>query len=241
MTTETYQLANDAYVCLANDLLVFSKLHDDRYCCLNRANTYAALQVFREFPLPKNSRCANHQVADEELKGVVLRALADAGLVVGGDRHGKAFAPFRISVPTTNVSLRGLPAGSRTGIRHWESFLRATIKASWSLRRQPIHRIVCNVAERHGRINKPDSKNVDRLRKLTSIFHGLRPYYPRGYLCRFDSLALIEFLAGYEQYPIWVFGVKSQPFGAHCWVQDGSCVLNDSVDYVSRFTPIMAF
>jgi hypothetical protein len=69
----------------------------------------------------------------------------------------------------------------------------------------------------------------------------MRPYYARAYLCRFDSLALIEFLFGHGCLPQWVFGVKCEPFAAHCWVQDDNYVLNDSVEYVQRFTPIMAF
>ncbi|GAD58270.1 hypothetical protein MBEBAB_0520 [Brevundimonas abyssalis TAR-001] len=36
-----------------------------------------------------------------------------------------------------------------------------------------------------------------------------------------------------------VFGIKLVPFGAHCWVQAGETVLNDTVDNVSEYTPIM--
>jgi hypothetical protein len=75
--------------------------------------------------------------------------------------------------------------------------------------------------------------------KYTAAFHALRQYYPREYLCLFDSLALVEFLARYDVFPHWVFAVKMEPFGAHCWVQDGSVVLNDTVEYVREFTPIM--
>ena len=38
----------------------------------------------------------------------------------------------------------------------------------------------------------------------------------------------------------WVFGVKTWPFAAHCWVQVGDLVVGDTVDRVSRYTPIMA-
>jgi hypothetical protein len=40
-------------------------------------------------------------------------------------------------------------------------------------------------------------------------------------------------------YPDWVFGVNADPFEAHCWVQAGNVVLNDTVAWVSGFTPIM--
>ena len=35
-----------------------------------------------------------------------------------------------------------------------------------------------------------------------------------------------------------VFGV-TMPFAAHCWVQQGDVVLNDALDRVLRFRPIM--
>jgi hypothetical protein len=71
------------------------------------------------------------------------------------------------------------------------------------------------------------------------VFERLRLFYPRSYLCLFDSLALIHFLARFDVYPDWVFGVNADPFEAHCWVQAGNVVLNDTVARVSGFTPIM--
>jgi hypothetical protein len=41
--------------------------------------------------------------------------------------------------------------------------------------------------------------------------------------------------------PQWVIGVRSSPsFMAHSWIQHGGTVLNDSIDHVSVYTPIMA-
>ncbi len=37
-----------------------------------------------------------------------------------------------------------------------------------------------------------------------------------------------------------VIGVKLQPFAAHCWVQRGELLLNDRLDTVRNFTPILA-
>ncbi|HCY01912.1 MAG TPA: lasso peptide biosynthesis B2 protein, partial [Erythrobacter sp.] len=32
---------------------------------------------------------------------------------------------------------------------------------------------------------------------------------------------------------------RSDPFGAHCWVQHGEAVLNDTAEEVLRYTPIL--
>jgi hypothetical protein len=55
----------------------------------------------------------------------------------------------------------------------------------------------------------------------------------------FDSLALVHFLRGFGFHPQWVFGVKLDPFGAHCWVQQDGGLLNDELDRTTLFTPIM--
>ena len=81
--------------------------------------------------------------------------------------------------------------------------------------------------------------DFERARSLVSVFDRLRWFYPRSYLCLFDSLALIHFLARFRVFPDWVFGVIADPFEAHCWVQAGGVVLNDTVERVSRLTPIM--
>jgi hypothetical protein len=57
--------------------------------------------------------------------------------------------------------------------------------------------------------------------------------------CLYDSLALLEFLARYRIYPDWVFGVQTRPFAAHCWVQQGDIVFNDTVEHVTGYSPIM--
>jgi hypothetical protein len=54
-----------------------------------------------------------------------------------------------------------------------------------------------------------------------------------------DSLALLAFLRQRGLYADLVFGVIRQPFAAHCWVQARGVVLNDRLDRVAEFTPIL--
>ena len=57
-------------------------------------------------------------------------------------------------------------------------------------------------------------------------------------MCLLDSIALVRFLARRGLYAQLVFGVTDDPFSAHCWVQAGDLVLNDTVGDVSAHTPI---
>jgi hypothetical protein len=83
--------------------------------------------------------------------------------------------------------------------------------------------------------------NIEGAAALVAIFEALRPFVLAGRnSCMFDSLALLKFLHMHGVHPQWVFGVRTLPFGAHCWVQSGPVVFNDTPDRVTIFTPIMA-
>jgi len=57
--------------------------------------------------------------------------------------------------------------------------------------------------------------------------------------CLLDALTLMYFLIGRGIRATWVFGVRLEPFRAHCWVQHDNIVLNDTPEHVAAFTPIM--
>lgn len=57
--------------------------------------------------------------------------------------------------------------------------------------------------------------------------------------CLPRSIALCSCLAVLDVPTSFVIGVKLAPFGAHSWVQSGAEVLNESVEEVLRYTPIL--
>lgn len=57
--------------------------------------------------------------------------------------------------------------------------------------------------------------------------------------CLPRSLALALCLARCGDRPHVVLGVHLRPFKAHCWVQSGDAVLNDSAEEVLRYQPIL--
>jgi hypothetical protein len=161
------------------------------------------------------------------------------GILTLDSEHSKPVCPVSIPAPQT----RGI-SGDRPP---WASllldtptFLLACRQADTALKRQPFSSIVQNVEARR-RKNGTDSVAPNaRALRLVCVFEILRPLYPRPYLCTFDSLALLDFLAFHGLYPRWVFAVCADPFSAHCWVQHGNILLNDRVEHVSRLVPIMA-
>ena len=133
------------------------------------------------------------------------------------------------------------PQGSRRSTWiHAGRFFASCRRASRELSRQSFRVTVDAVRARKARsVPRDGVLELDRARSLVLEFNRLRWYYPRPYLCLFDSLALLHFLASFHLFPDWVFGVSTDPFEAHCSVQWGNVVLNDTVERVSALIPIM--
>lgn len=85
---------------------------------------------------------------------------------------------------------------------------------------------------------QPASSLEQRLIRAAGEFRLARAYAPAENRCLLDSLAMIGFLARRKLRASIVFGVTSEPFSAHCWVQAGDLVLNDTVGHASAHTPI---
>jgi hypothetical protein len=119
-------------------------------------------------------------------------------------------------------------------------FFLASMRANRYLKTRTFESIIRSVVRRREADAYSQSQiDLHEVKRLTKVFNFLRPFFPRNYLCLFDSLALIEFLAYYHLFPTWVFGVRPEPFEAHCWVQTNDLVLNDTVEHLSVFIPIM--
>lgn len=193
-----------------------------------------------------------HEIAEakaDEAFAPHCEELVAEGLLANVPSGGARFADYlSIIRPQNNIfHLRDDRAfgagtaerGARVGVGDIVDFVSASHRASKALRRQHISSTVEQVRVRKAAAGDAVA-DLELVRQETAIFRKLRPWYPRAYLCLYDALALVEFLAGRNLFPTWVFGVQVQPFGAHCWLQVGACVLNERVEYAKQFTPIMA-
>lgn len=81
--------------------------------------------------------------------------------------------------------------------------------------------------------------SLQELAGPVTVFEGARRWAPVKPVCLLDSLSLLAFLNQRDLTADLVFGVIRQPFAAHCWVQAHGVVLNDRLDRVAEFTPIL--
>lgn len=66
------------------------------------------------------------------------------------------------------------------------------------------------------------------------------PWIPFEGECLQRAFQLRRLLRGAGVETDWVFGVRTWPFAAHCWLQLGDLVVGDRLERVRRYTPIMA-
>jgi hypothetical protein len=226
-----YFLSSQVFMCVTAYHWVLLDLESDKYLAIHRRDFEPLTRWLHGSAAirPPAGECSS---ATFELAGELVRRK----LLTTLPQDGKM-----ITAPTIAPSTKALPQaafGDRIAphLKHLPSFLLASAKADYSLRRKSIAQIVHGVRQRKELSHRHGAGAAEDLVRAFSV---LRPIYPRDYLCLFDSLALIEFLAAHRLFPTWVFGVTSDPFMAHCWVQEGSTVVNDTVEHVAAFAPLM--
>ncbi len=116
----------------------------------------------------------------------------------------------------------------------------AVASAIWSvrrhLRRQPFAQVIARLTRQRDGAQVGDAEQT---RRSCADFLRHRSLVPIASVCLLDSIALLNFLQARGGQADLVFGVTASPFSAHCWVQLEDLVLNDHLDRVLAFTPIL--
>jgi hypothetical protein len=74
---------------------------------------------------------------------------------------------------------------------------------------------------------------------LASAFRATQNLRPKAAHCLTSSLAFLKVGFSRNLNAQLVFGVQAAPFLAHCWVESEGVILNDELEFVSCFTPIL--
>jgi Transglutaminase-like superfamily len=234
-----YALADHVFVCLNGEQLVLLDLKEDRYWALEAAQTAGLGGLVDGWPVKAADGAQSADSPSSETTAAI-EVLLGRGLLTQGTPPGKDATPVTGIVPMRElVSEADTSSGSRLG--SWVTFFTASAWAKLALRTGPFERVIRRVKRRKALVgSKAGPLDAERARKLVEAFARYRVFlFSSKDECLYDSLALLEFLARYGIYPDWVFGVQTRPFAAHCWVQHGDMVFNDTVEHVSGFTPIM--
>lgn len=77
--------------------------------------------------------------------------------------------------------------------------------------------------------------------RAVADFTAALPWAPANGACLQRAFQLRRRLARRGVTTDWVFGVRTWPFSAHCWLQIGDSVVGDRLERVRAYTPIAVF
>lgn len=221
-------LPHHVHFCYRGDAAVFLDLAKDDYTFVGPEGA-AALHCLAS--LEANATSAEQRAA--------LNEMLEGGLLTTDRSAGRAIAPTTTMTATQSLLDDDAVTVARASVSHLYRFFAASATADARLRWEHLHRTIDRVQLRKAQPRAETPLDLDRARELVAIFARLRSLFPRRYLCLYDSLALIEFLARYGIFPDWIFAVRLEPWAAHCWVQATGFIFNEEPEEAAGFTPVM--
>jgi len=236
---QPYLLAPHVYPCVSGQHVVLMDLERDKYVAVVPAHRLA--HWVRGWPVGTAPEMESDHGAGESPDTLVSQMLAH-GMLVTDPHVGKPAVPVAATRPARSLVEFDLDLRPKASAVQLWRFSRSCLQAQLSLKLRPIQSVVEAVRDRKARRIARESQPADpaRLRSLATAFARLRPlFYTLRAACLLDSLTLLHFLSIEGIHPDWVFGVKTEPFDAHCWVQYGEVLLNDIPDRVRQYSPIL--
>jgi Transglutaminase-like superfamily len=239
MSATMYFLSKDCFVCRMGCYWIILSANRDRYLCVAHAELVSIGDQLYGWPQEGDSVVRPSPIDAETHK--LVESLTFNGIITSNPEIGKPFADSEYPAPESRIEAFESVVSAHIPLFQIFRFFLACAKVDWLLRTKALSRTLARIERRRCRAGSSSViGNVPHVSTLVAAFQALRPLYPRSYLCLFESLALLEFLAGYCYLPCVVFGVVADPFQAHCWLQDGSTVINDEIERVGRYKPILS-
>lgn len=215
-----YGLRPSLYHVWLREDVIFLDLFHDRY--------FALPQEVR----PLFKRVIEEGVDDEDGLAILTRALgADALRQIDHgipDHKAGHLQPVRRLVGETHAldpgaALRAIRYRCQTGL--WLRF--ASLEA-----------IMARLQKHKAGLIAEVEKN-DAAGSIALAFQKIGPLFPMEDRCLSTSISLTMALFDAQVPATFVIGVRAGPFAAHCWVQHRDVLINDDLEKVRTFSPIL--
>jgi hypothetical protein len=247
-----YALARHVFVCMQGEHVVFLDVRKDRYFAIESAKTAGLGEIVAGWPVAvpraetyalRAGEAAAPPAArqfDFDSLAPVVSLLLDKEILASPAAVGKLATPVAMPGPAGEITGESVEEPPRTGLGSFARFVTSSLRARLLLKHRTFESVVARVSNRNRSADPHNPPDNEQVHKLVAIYTTLRPlFFTAKDACLFDALSLHEFLSAYGVYARWVFGVQARPFAAHCWLQLDGVVLNDTVQHVRRYTPIM--
>lgn len=237
-----YYIPAHVHCAFDHDSVTFLDLRYDRYSMLRGETAHAFMKLyFRDGQSGPRPIYSDGEVGSQcgELHRAVLAELLSNNLVTTDKLNASLSSTQNAPVPRQHIFDQESTLSAGISMRDAWRMTTACLASYLRLRYQRLEATVRTVEARKKLMAKCEPVSLPEARRLILIYNRMRPLFPKSYLCLFNSLSLLEFLAYYGFYPSWVFAVRLDPWAAHCWVQHETTILNEDAEEARRYTPIM--
>jgi hypothetical protein len=212
-----WNLAPDVSYCRIGNNLLFLDLKRDRYFALGGRDRTAF-----------EALCARRPVAPD-----CCERLSACGIIRVGT-SGRGLEPASIIIPEQDIHMLAPASFSPRGL------FATTVALLWARHAATSGRLCATIETiRRRKVGSNRGAAPSDATGIACRFEANRAFAPVSRRCLIDSLALMHLCLSHNIAPTWVFGVRTEPFAAHCWLQHGEYILSCAADDALGFTPIL--
>ena len=210
------------------------------HCCTVEGQTLC-LDVAENGYFSLNAEAGNivQRLADGEIQPIEdqqrLSTLVEKGILIeiAGDSEWRP--PF--CQPNADMD----PVAGSAHVTELILAVAAQLHAEWQIRQRPLAQILDSFTKRKSASRTSlDTGQAARLRRQIAGFGAANLLLGSTDRCLATSLAFASLCLRRGFPASLIFGVRTGPFTAHCWVQHHDIVLNDNIERVRLYTPILA-
>ena len=235
-----YLLNRHVFICQGQTHTILLDLRKDRYLAVTEEQAEVLCRFVPDWPVSTRKKSANGPQANAT---ALLVRMTQAGILTTSQPDGKTASPIAIPTATSTFVGEYHDTPARIGAARLRKFIVSVAEAGGRLRMGGLESTVRRLQTRRSEVSNRmrTSAPLAAMRDATDAFEFLRPLFlTQKDGCLLNSVALVEFLSHEELHPLLVIGVRTRPFAAHCWVQEGPVVLNDLPEQIRKFVPILA-
>lgn len=219
-----FELRKGISFCEVSDRLLFLDIVADRYFCLRPDAEHAFRSLL-------------HGEALDAASQVNLNGIVQSGVLSEVTGYGIPHA-FRIHRQASFSLLDARDARIRpTAVI---GAVTAILAARLSLHWRQLHPILRSIDLRRTDWPRSNAVDLDEIQEAATAFETTSRFLRSHDKCLSRSIALARYLAVRGLPADLVIAVRLRPFAAHAWVQSGQWLVNDRIDTIRSYTPIMA-
>jgi len=233
-----YYLVSDVHACELAHGAVFLDLRTVRYLAVEPR--FLPLLRARVVGWPKSPTAGSVAIESPEEQVDFLNALLARGLIATSP-CARTLPPAEIE-PASEAQHPDWDLRSRTASRARSALAIAHCIATvgFALRRGGLKTLLLHLHQTRAALSTRGTLDASCLAARLTEFSRLRVwFYTARDRCLFDSLVLASYLLRERIDARLILGVGLRPFSAHAWTQVSRVVLDDSVEHVREYAPIL--